>query len=172
MYAAAVFAQEVTDKAGAVTVDDLWLNFAIGAIIPLLVGLVTRLDASSGLKAVINFFFSAVVSVGQQLIQGDALTSKELFIKVMTTWITSIMAYEGFQKPTGIAGKVANIAPQLGIGQPDLTTDEVGLEELTEESLWNQTTKELQEIAKGMGIKGRSKLDKGQLIDAILKAKA
>jgi uncharacterized protein YhaN len=158
------------DTAGAVTVDDLWLNFAIGAVIPLLVGLVTRLDASAGLKAVMNFGFAAVASVGQQLIQGDALTSKELFVKVMTTWITSIMAYYGFQKPTGIAGSVAAATPNFGIGTPPapvMETEDKGMEEIGEANLEMLGKDELYKLAQARDIKGRSKMTEAQLREAL-----
>lgn len=153
----------------SIKIDDLTLNFLIGAVVPLLVGLVTKLRASSGLKAVINFGFSAVTGVLTSMLGGGTLTAKEIITKIFVTWISAIVAYEGLQKPTGVAGTVASIAPSLGIGKPQMETEDKGAEDVgeTATNLDELQHDELYKLAQAADIKGRTKMTDAQLREAL-----
>lgn len=147
---------------GTVKIDDLTINFLVGAVIPLLVGLLTKLKASSGLKAIMNFGFSATTGVLTTLLGGGTITVKEMITKIFMTWFASIIAYEGLQKPTGIAGTVASIAPTLGIGKPRLETADKGAEDLE-----NLDHDELYKLAQAANVHGRSTMTDDQLREAL-----
>jgi len=117
-----------------IDLDVQTLNLISGTVIPLLVGFVTKKVASGGLKAVLNALLSAVagaVSVGiaasGHIVVGEVITS------MITTFIASTAIYYGMWKPTGVAGTVADVVPQFGLGSPplpDMETEEKGEEDV------------------------------------------
>lgn len=97
--------------------DPRLLQLGSGIVIPLVVGWLTHLHASSKLKAILNFVLSAVaggLSVAFAS-NGTVLLSTWVF-GILQTFITSIVSYYGLWKPTGVAGSVQQGG--LGIGAP------------------------------------------------------
>lgn len=93
------------------------LTYATGLIIPLVVGLVTKWHASSGLKAWANVILSAIAGALNVALtsNGDVVLSAWV-VGIVQTLVVSVASYYGFWKPTGIAQSVQLAAPNVGIG--------------------------------------------------------
>lgn len=85
-----------------------------GVIIPLLVGLLTKLNASSGVKAIFNFGLSALTAVLATVT--DTFEWKALLVNFGLTWAVSVATYYGLWCPTGVAPAVQEATPDFGIG--------------------------------------------------------
>jgi hypothetical protein len=115
-------------------IDVLTVARLCGLLVPLLVGVITKRYASDGLKGVLNLLLSAVsASVGTVLAAnhpGD-LSIADFFNSTVNAFVTSIITYYGFWKPTGIAGTVAEKTKGLpGFGkEPALETADKGKED-------------------------------------------
>lgn len=112
--------------------DSQTLAVLTGVLIPILVGIVTKLDASSGLKAVLNAFLSAVAGALSTVVANSGqLVWREFVTGVAITWVVSVATYYGLYKPSGVAGTVAATTAGFGIGSPPtLETDEKGMEDV------------------------------------------
>ena len=99
--------------------------FISGVIIPILVGLVTKLHASSALKAILHAFLSAVAGliITATALDGVAVFSRESLVLAFMTWITGVAAYFGFLVPTQVSTKINLATKDVGIGPsaPDTT---------------------------------------------------
>lgn len=96
--------------------SDMTLIVLVGSVIvPLLVGLLTKLNASSGIKAVLNFGLNGVVAALATVNQID-FDLKVFLINWGVGWAVATATYYGLYKPTTVAEKVAEIAPNVGIG--------------------------------------------------------
>lgn len=100
-------------------VDVTTITFITGSIIPLVVGMLTKLKASSVVKAGVNIALSVVSGVCAVLIAHDGrLTWQTLVTGVFTTLVSSGLTYNNIWKPLGVAAKVQKLAPEAGIGKP------------------------------------------------------
>lgn len=98
-------------------VDVTVITFIVGSVIPLIVGFLTKLKASSSVKAMANIVLSIIAGAGSVLIAAEgSITWKNLVTSVFTTLISSGLTYNNIWKPTGVAAKVSNIAPGTGLG--------------------------------------------------------
>lgn len=86
-----------------------------GIIVPLLVGLLTKVNASSGVKAFVNLTLTAI-GTALATLQGTDWSWKIFAVNFGVGWATSIATYYGFYKPTGTSDKVADFTPDFGIG--------------------------------------------------------
>lgn len=95
--------------------DMTLLVLLTGVVVPLLVGLLTKLNASTGVKAVLNLGLTAL---GAALVTSNqtGFEWKTFAVNFGVAWAVSVGTYYGFYKPTGTADKVAKIAPEVGIG--------------------------------------------------------
>lgn len=95
--------------------DMTLLVLLTGVVVPLLVGLLTKLNASSGIKAVLNLGLTAL---GAALATSNQIgfSWKPFAVNFGVAWAISVGTYYGFYKPTGTADRVANIAPEVGVG--------------------------------------------------------
>lgn len=103
------------------------LAFASGVVIPVLVGLLTKLNASSGVKAALNAFLSAVagaVIVATQ--QNGSVDLGHVVIGIAETWVVSVSTYYGFLKPTGAAAAVHKATASFGLGGGTRPAPDVG----------------------------------------------
>jgi hypothetical protein len=91
------------------------IALATGVIIPLLVGLLTKLNASSAVKAVLNFGLSALAG-GLATVSETDFQWKPFLVNFALTWVVSIATYYGLWSPSGVSAKVNDIAPEVGIG--------------------------------------------------------
>ena len=125
-----VLATELSEEVAEVEVilDAQTISFLCGVLIPLIVGVLTKVNASAGLKAVVNALLSALAGAFATFSQ-TGLTSdvdwKTLVISVLSVWIVSVATYYGIWKPTGVAGTVGVKTGRFGVGSPpELETDE------------------------------------------------
>lgn len=113
-----------------VILDAQTISLLVGLVIPLLVGLLSKINASSGLKAVMNAFFSALAGALATVTTVDSASLREFVIAILSTWVVSVATYYGIWKPTGVAGTVAVSTRGFGIGSPPtVQTDDVGAED-------------------------------------------
>lgn len=93
------------------------ISMLTGVLIPLAVGVLTRIEASRGLKAVLNAGLSAVSGalVTVSLNSGN-LVWKEFVIAVASTWIVSVATHYGLYSPTGTTEAVQNKTSGFGLG--------------------------------------------------------
>lgn len=82
------------------------LSMAIGTVLPILVGLVTKEVTSAGTKAVLLAALSALTAFLTQWL--DAVNSANAdwdwgtaLLTCLATWITAVAIHFGFWKPTG-----------------------------------------------------------------------
>lgn len=87
-----------------------------GVVIPLLVGILTKMDASSALKSICNAALSALGSVLATM-QLELWDWKWFFISWASTFTVSIASYYGLWKPTTVAPKVQEATGRFGLGR-------------------------------------------------------
>jgi hypothetical protein len=91
------------------------ITIVSGTLIPILVALVSKLNASPGLKAILNFGFSAIVAA--IALENEASFNWRSFtINFALTYLVSIATYYGLFKPTGVTQTVAEKTKDIGIG--------------------------------------------------------
>jgi hypothetical protein len=111
--------------------DAQTVAFLSGIIIPLLVGLLSKVSASSGLKAILNAFLSALAGVLATVTQVDSANARDFVIAIISTWVVSVATYYGVWKPTGVAGTVVAKSAGFGLGpDPKAQTEDKGVEDL------------------------------------------
>lgn len=113
------------------TLDLQALSVALGLFVPLVVQLLSKLHASEGLKSVLNLVVSALVTVMSLVITStDHINLRTVIITFVNVFVSSLVAYKGFYKPTGIAGSIASATANIGIGSPpELETEDKGAED-------------------------------------------
>mgnify|MGYP003328644912 CR=1 FL=1 len=92
------------------------LAILTGVVVPLLVAAVTRIDAPPAVKAIVNALLSAVAAWLANVIPGTPLSWKTAITTIGIAWASSVVAYFGLWKPTGVEGKVANATKGFGVG--------------------------------------------------------
>ena len=91
------------------------ITIVSGTLIPILVALVAKLNASSGLKAILNFGFSAIAAA--IALENEASFNWRSFaINFALTYLVSIATYYGLWKPTGVTGTVQEKTADVGVG--------------------------------------------------------
>jgi chromate transport protein ChrA len=101
-----------------IEVDVAALAMLAGTIIPLLTGLLTKLKASSQVKALVAAVLSIAAGVVTELQMGDGKsTLAALVVAGLAAYTTSGVSYTNLWKPIGAAETVANIIPLHGIGK-------------------------------------------------------
>jgi hypothetical protein len=105
------------------------LTFAIGVILPLLVGLVTRWNAAAGVRAVLLLALSAVTSLLTELL--DALNTGTPFelgpmlLAAFGAFLIGVGTHFGLWAPTGAAAAVKHTGGFIG-GSPRSTYGDGG----------------------------------------------
>lgn len=95
--------------------DMTLLALLTGVIVPILVGLLTKLDASSALKATLNLGLTALGAALATVNEID-FEWRVFLVNWGVGWAVSIATYYGFYKPTTIAPKVQAATADVGIG--------------------------------------------------------
>ena len=97
----------------------------VGLIVPLLVALVTKKIASSGLKGVLNLGLSAIAGSAAYLVAETGGYDLGGFANAtINAFVVSIVAYYGVYRPTGVSESVAAKTSDFGLGKPALQTDD------------------------------------------------
>lgn len=114
-----------------ISLDAATLTRLLGLLVPLLVATITKKYASAGLKGFLNLVASAVVGSLVYLVAENGGYDWTGFVNAsLDTFMTSIIAYYGVLKPTGLAGSFTNATAGFGFGSPPtFETDDKGAEE-------------------------------------------
>lgn len=76
--------------------------FLGGTAVPVLTGLVTKLEASSGMKALVGVVLSAVVAVLAAVVQGNGVADPNVLIPLfIATFWTHVTTFYGWWRPVG-----------------------------------------------------------------------
>jgi hypothetical protein len=117
----------------SVLIDAQTISLLCGVVIPLLVGVLSKINASDGLKATINALLSALAGALATFSQtglSDGVEWKTLVVSILSVWVVSVATYYGVYKPTGVAGTLAAATPKFGFGpKPVLETEDKGAED-------------------------------------------
>lgn len=101
-----------------ITIDALVVTTLLGTILPILTGLITKMETSSGFKGTVLLFLSAAAGLLNSAItmDGTAVFSKETLFLAFLAWISSVATYQGILKPAKISTKVQTATATKGIG--------------------------------------------------------
>lgn len=103
-----------------ISIDTLTLTLIVGTVVPLLVGLLTKSAASSGVKAFVNVILSAAGGAGTALLASDGgLPWQSVLIAAFATYVVSGSSYSHLWKPALVTG-----TPESAI---DKSTGNMGL---------------------------------------------
>lgn len=102
-----------------VTLDATLFAILAGTVTPIVVGLITKLNATSGLKAIVTLFLTAVVAVfNDVVIAGNGTFNlKTAIVFFAVTFVTHVATYAGLYKPTTGAAPGAQATAQWGLGR-------------------------------------------------------
>lgn len=97
------------------TLSTVAVTLIIGTIIPVLVGLITKMNASSKLKGALMLVLNAAqgLVIASKTANGGAFFSTDALVLFLSGVAISLMAYYGFYKPNDVPSK---LAPSFGIG--------------------------------------------------------
>jgi len=114
--AAAQSAEDVTrSQPFELRINSLVVMIAVGSIIPVVTGLVTKLHAHDALKGGITILLSAITALAAQATINDGVSviSKQALILFFVGLVQAEAAYYGLWKPVNAQ---ANLAPRVGLG--------------------------------------------------------
>lgn len=95
---------------------------ALGVVLPLVTGFITKAKAPSWVKSVVNALLSSIAGALIVVVHnGGHVNVGQVVVGVAETWGASIVAHAGFWAPTGTAAKVQNIAAEFGFGKTQST---------------------------------------------------
>lgn len=86
-----------------------------GVLVPILVAIAAKCNASSGLKAILNIGLTALGTALATVNQTD-WSWKVFAINFGVGWAVSVASYYGLYKPTGTTAKVADATASFGVG--------------------------------------------------------
>jgi hypothetical protein len=95
--------------------DATLLATLAGVIVPLLVGIVTKLEAPAGLKAMVNAALTALGGLVATIVPGD-FHWHPFLASWATAWVVSVATYYGLWRPTGVAPAVQQSTATVGVG--------------------------------------------------------
>jgi hypothetical protein len=108
----------MTATATTIQLNPEWLSLAVGSVIPLLVGLVSKATLAKPIKAILNGLLSAIAgAAATALASGGSVQWQSYVITIITTWIASIATYYGFWKPSGVTPTISEATSHFGIGR-------------------------------------------------------
>lgn len=89
-----------------------FLTLCVTVLLPVLVGLVTKVSTSSAVKAVLLALLSAVTGVASALIQAnDADRAVDLYplaLSAVSVFVVAVATHYGLWKPTAVSAKAQN----------------------------------------------------------------
>lgn len=97
------------------TQDGQTIILISGVVIPILVGLLAKAAAPSGLKAILNAALTGAAAVLSQTVPGD-FRWRAFFTAWAATWVVAVATHFGFYKPTGVTGAVQSSTANVGVG--------------------------------------------------------
>lgn len=101
-----------------VQVDTTVLAFLAGTVIPLLTALVTKMNSSSGVKAVVNLVLSMAAGGVAYLVAHDGTGSVlDLIAAMVAVYLASGVSYQNLWKPTGVTLATGSATRDFGLGR-------------------------------------------------------
>jgi hypothetical protein len=97
-------------------VDPQVFALVTGVVLPLLVGLITKYDASPRVKALLLALLAGVSGALASLNSSEPVISGETLTQVAISWVTAILVYFGFWKPTGVTETLNWATRNFGFG--------------------------------------------------------
>ncbi len=91
-----------------------WLTLLSGLAIPLITGLITKLDASTGTKSAVTLALAAVSGIASAVVQNNGLLTTDTLLSALTAWVLALASLYGVWSPLGTD---ARLAPDFGIGR-------------------------------------------------------
>jgi len=108
---------EVSTVEEKVHLDIGILTFVVAMLIPVLTALITKSSASSAVKSITTLLLSGVATIIYRIIEANGVVNLKTALSTLAvTWFIAITTYYGLLKPTTVTQKVADIAPNSGIG--------------------------------------------------------
>lgn len=97
------------------TLSSVAVTLILGTIIPLLVGLITKLNASSKLKGALMLALNAVqgLIIASKTGSGGAVFTTDALVLFLAGVGVSLISYYGLYKPNDVPAK---LAPDFGVG--------------------------------------------------------
>jgi len=93
------------------------LSLLVSTVIPIIVGIVTKLNASSGTKALVMVILNALNGFLMEAIAGGDVYNWTLgLVNFLIGMVTSVATYYGVLKPIGASSSVQNSTANFGIG--------------------------------------------------------
>lgn len=97
-------------------IDVVYIAPIVGVFLPILVGIVTKQVAHSGIKASLLAGLSAISGVLISAQEAGGLVAKEVIVAAFLTWVVAVATHYGFWKPTDVTGSVQNKTKDFGVG--------------------------------------------------------
>jgi hypothetical protein len=88
-----------------------------GVVIPLLVGVITKLQASPAVKAVVHAMLAALAGALATIVPDVPWDWEEFIVDWATAWVVGVATYFGLWKPTAVAQRVQEATARFGIGR-------------------------------------------------------
>lgn len=121
------------EEAVAVPLDTVAIATLVSFFIPLLVSLAANRTASNGLKAVLNVVGTALVAVVAlwmvPLPEGVVMSWTLIINTFIAAIVSSVVAYKGVWKPTGVTATIEAKTANVGVGSPPVMETEEGVEQ-------------------------------------------
>lgn len=90
-----------------------FLTLCVTVLLPVLVGLVTKASTSSGVKALLLAFLSAVTGIASALIQANNdnvdVDLYRLFLASVSVFVVAVALHYGLWKPTAVSATVQGV---------------------------------------------------------------
>lgn len=87
-----------------------WLGLAISVLLPVLVGLVTTRVTNAGVKAVLLLLLSSATGLLTEVAHpGAGFDLGTAVLLAGVSFATGVLSHFGLWKPTGVAGKAADV---------------------------------------------------------------
>lgn len=96
-------------------IDPAVLSIALGTVLPILVGIITKQFRSGAVKSSLLALLSAVSGAATVAINDGGVLTKETIIAAAITWVTAVATYVGFLKPSGVSPKVNEKTSNFGV---------------------------------------------------------
>lgn len=101
--------------ATVVVLSALWLTVVAGLVIPFLVGLATRLNASKGLKGLLTVVLGAIAGALQSVVANKGVITDQTLLNTGMTLGVTILFYFNLYSPLNLdASKL--LLPAKGLG--------------------------------------------------------
>ena len=91
-----------------------WVTLLSGLVIPLVTGLITKLDASVGTKSIITILLSAAAGIAATVVNEGGILTTDTLLNALVTWGLALGAFYGLYSPFNTD---ARLAPDFGLGR-------------------------------------------------------